>query len=170
MRRHLLNVTVEFRTWLSMSLSLLGALSHRMRPETFDTGISDGMADSVLSATRTSLGDTLRSIVYFTPSSFDLLYVRQDLYPSDEAARERKAQLVRLERVGFAERPARTEIAHSGDGPDIGPYNFTVRFHDDGFVVRALEGNSGVLFTTDSMDVSAFRETVSAIRGILRGE
>jgi hypothetical protein len=98
------------------------------------------------------------------------LYVRQDLYRSDEAARERKAQLVRLEQVGFAERPVRTEIAHTDDGPDIGPYNFTVRFHDDGFVVRVLEGDGGVLFTADSMNVNAFRETVSAIRGVLSGE
>lgn len=134
-----------------------------------DRSISDEMAETILSATRTSLGDTLRSIVYFTPSSFDLLYVRQDLYSSDEAAREGKAQLVQLEQVGFAERPARTEIAHSDDGSDIGPYNFTVRFHDHGFVVRVLEGDAGVLFTTDAMDVSSFREAGSAIRGVLTG-
>lgn len=138
-----------------------------MDAEPFETGISDELADSILSATRTSLGDTLRSVVYYTPTSFDLLYVRQDLYPSDETARERKAQLVQLEHVGFAERSARTVIAHREDGPDIGPYNFTVRFHDDGFVVRVLEGDAGVLFTVDSMDVSAFREAVSAIRGVL---
>jgi hypothetical protein len=138
-----------------------------MDAEPFETGISDELADRILSATRTSLGDTLRSVVYFTPTSFDLLYVRRDLYPSDEAARERKAQLVQLERVGFAERSARTEITHREDGLDIGPYNFTVRFHDDGFVVRVLEGDAGVLFTADSMDVSAFREAISALRGVL---
>jgi hypothetical protein len=128
------------------------------------------MADSIISATHTSLGDTLRSVMYFTPSSFDLLYVRQDLYPSDEAARERKAQLVELERVGFAEQPTRTEIVHSGDSPDIGPYNFTVRFHNNGFVVRVLEGDAGVIFTADSMDVRTFRGAVSAIRGVLSDE
>ena len=133
-----------------------------------ETGIDDRRAESILSATRTSIGDSLRSVVYFTPSSFDLLYVRKDLYPSDEAARERKGQLVQLERVGFAERPVRDDAAHSGDGPDIGPYNFTVRFHDEGFVVRVLEGDAGVLFTTDSMNSSAFREAVTAIRGVLK--
>ncbi|WP_340102208.1 DUF7522 family protein [Salinibaculum salinum] len=127
------------------------------------------MAEQIFSTTRTSLGETLRSVVYFTPSSFDLLYVRQDLYPSDEAAQDRKAQLVQLEQVGFAERSARTEIAHSDDGRDIGPYNFTVRFHDLRFVVRVLEGDAGVLFTADSMDVSSFREAVSAIRGVISG-
>lgn len=134
-----------------------------------ETGIDDRRSESILSATRTSLGDSLRSVVYFTPSSFDLLYVRSDLYPSDEEARERKAKLVELEQVGFAERPIRTNLAHSDAGPDIGPYNFTVRFHDDGFVVRVLGGDAGVLFTTDSMDSRAFREAVSAIRGVLEG-
>jgi len=134
-----------------------------------ETGLDDRRAESILSATRTSLGDSLRSVVYFTPSSFDLLYVRSDLYSSHEEARERKAKLVQLERVGFAERPIRTNIAHSDDGPDIGPYNFTVRFHEDGFVVRVLRGDAGVLFTTDSMDARAFREAVSAIRGVLDG-
>lgn len=141
-----------------------------MESITFETGISDEMADSILSATRTSLGDTLRSVVYFTPSSFDLLYVRKDLYPSDEAARERKAQLVQLERVGFAERPIRNSVAHGGEGPDIGPYDFTVRFHEDGFVARVIEGDRGVLLTTDSMDVRAFREAATAIRTLLRGD
>jgi hypothetical protein len=141
-----------------------------MGTEPFDTSINDEMAETILSATRTSLGDSLRSVVYFTPSSFDLLYVRQDLYSSDEAARERKTQLVQLEQVGFAERLARTEIAHSDGALDIGPYNFTVRFHDHGFVVRVLEGDAGVLFTADSMDVSSFREAATAIRGVLSGE
>jgi len=141
-----------------------------MKAEPFDTSVSDEMAETILSATRTSLGDTLRSVVYFTPSSFDLLYVRQDLYSSDETARDRKRQLVQLERVGFAEQSVRTEIAHRDDVPDIGPYSFTLRFHDDGFVVRVIEGDAGVLFTADSMDISSFREAVSAIRGVLSGE
>ena len=132
-----------------------------------ETDIDDRRAESILSATRTSLGDDLRSVVYFTPSTFDLLYVRTDLYPSDEDARERKAHLVQLERVGFAERPIRNSVAHGGEGPDIGPYDFTVRFHEDGFVVRVLADDAGVLFTTDSMDVRAFREAVTAIRGVL---
>jgi hypothetical protein len=128
------------------------------------------MADSLVSATRTSLGDTLRSVVYFTPSAFDVLYVRQDLYASNDAAREGKAQLVDLEQMGFAERPIRTAIAHNGTRSDIGPYNFTVRFHENGFVVRVLQGDAGVLFTADSMDVSAFEEATSAIRGVIPAE
>lgn len=139
-----------------------------MMTEPSETGIDPGMVERIVSATRTSLGDTLRSVVYFTPSTFDVLYVRQDLYESTEAARQAKAQLVDLEQVGFAERALRTTIAHRDVGSDIGPYNFTVRFHENGFVVRVLQDDAGVLFTADSMDVSAFEEAIVAIRSVLR--
>jgi hypothetical protein len=106
-------------------------------------------------------------VVYFTPSAFDVLYARQDLYDSDDAAREPKSQLVEFERTGFGERPLRTAIAHMGGGPDIGPYEFTVRFHQNGFVIRVLQGDAGVLFTADSMDVNAFEDAASAITRLL---
>jgi hypothetical protein len=141
-----------------------------MITKALETGIDSDRADSLVSATRTSLGDSLRSVVYFTPSAFDVLYVRQDLYASDDVAREVKAELVSLEQVGFAERSVRTTLAHRDTGSNIGSYNFTVRFHENGFVVRVLQDDVGVLFTADSMDVSAFEEAISAIRGVLRGE
>jgi len=133
----------------------------------FETSISEELSDRIVSAVRTSLGDSLRSVVYFTPSGFDLLYRRQDLYESEASARTAKSQLVEFERTGFAERPVRTAIARMDGGLDIGPYEFTVRFHEDGFVVRILEGDAGVLFTTDSMDVNAFEDAASVITGLL---
>ena len=138
-----------------------------MPVDTNHTGIEADFEESLVSAARTSLGDTLRSVVYFTPSAFDVLYVRRGLYPSAEAARDAKSQLVALETVGFAEAPARTAIFDGEHESSIGPYEFTVRFHEDGFVVRVLEGNSGVLLTTDSMDVTAFEEAVGAIKKLL---
>jgi hypothetical protein len=133
----------------------------------FDTRLDRETADSLVSAARTSLGDTLRSVVYFTPSAFDVLYTRQDLYEPADSVVAAKSQLVEFERTGFAEGPVRTMIARTRDGPDIGGYEFTVRFHENGFVVRVLQGDSGVLFTADSMDVSAFKEAASAVRGLL---
>jgi hypothetical protein len=141
-----------------------------MNGRQFETGLEEGLAGNLVSATRTSLGDTLRSVVYFTPSAFDVLYVRRDLYRSDEDARRAKAQLVDFERTGFAEGPVRTVLARREDASDIGPYRFTVRFHEDGFVGRLIEGDAGVLVTTDSMDVSAFEEAATAIRGLLAAE
>lgn len=131
------------------------------------TDITPEAADSIVSAVRTSVGDTLRSVVYFTPSAFDVLYVRQDLYESDEAAREAKGQLVELERVGFAERPLRTAIARERERAGIDDYNFTVRFHENGFVVRLIEEDAGILLTADRMDVTAFREAATAARRLL---
>jgi hypothetical protein len=140
-----------------------------MAPKSFKTDITPETADSVVSAVRTSVGDTLRSVVYFTPSAFDVLYVRQDLYESDEAAREAKGRLVELEQVGFAERPVRTAIARERDRAGIGDYGFTVRFHENGFVVRLIEEDAGVLLTADRMDVTAFREATTAARRLLGG-
>jgi hypothetical protein len=131
------------------------------------TGIDEELADGLVSAARTSLGDTLRSVVYFTPSRFDVLYVRQDLYDSPEAAREAKSRLVDFERVGFAEAPVRTAISTDDDASGIGPYAFTVRFHEDGFVVRILGGDAGVVLTTDAMNVTAFEDVAGSIRALV---
>lgn len=133
----------------------------------FETDLGEELADSIVGAARASLGDTLRAVVYFTPSSFDVLYRRQGLYGSSDAAREAKSQLVEFERTGFVERPIRTAIARTEGGPDIGPYEFTVRFHEDGFVIRIIKGDAGVIFTADSMDVNAFEDAASVVSGLL---
>jgi hypothetical protein len=132
-----------------------------------ETDIDDEQADRLVSAARTSLGDTLRSVVYFTPSAFDVLYVRSDIYDSEDDARTAKGRLVEMEMVGFAERPLRDAIGETALSA-IGPYEFTVRFHDDGFVARVIEGNSGVLMTTDSMEVNAFEEAATSVRALLQ--
>jgi hypothetical protein len=134
----------------------------------FETKLDRETADGLVSATRTGLGDTLRSVVYFTPSAFDVLYTRRDLYDSADRLTEAKSRLVEFERTGFAEGPVRTAIGHE-TGSGIGAYELTVRFHDDGFVARVIQGDAGVLVTTDDMDVTAFEEAATAIRGLLRG-
>ncbi|MBX0285536.1 DUF7522 family protein [Haloarcula salinisoli] len=133
----------------------------------FQTDIETTFADSVVSAARTSLGDTLRSVVYFTPGAMDVLYVRQDLYESRQRAVEAKARLVEFERVGFAEAPVRTALSPPTAEDGIGAYDFTVRVHGEGFVVRVLADDDGVLLTTDDMDVEAFEEAAVAIRRFL---
>jgi hypothetical protein len=133
----------------------------------YRTGVDPTTAERLASAARTGLGDTLRSVVYFTPSAFDVLYVRRDLYESPEAARPAKSRLVEAERSGFAELPLRTRHGRNNERSSIGDYRFTVRFHDEGFVVRILEGDAGVVLTTDSMDVRAFTESTTAMQRVL---
>lgn len=138
-----------------------------MNRVSFETGLDGALADSIVSAARTGLGDTLRSVVYFTPSAFDVLYARRDLYDSTDGVTEAKSQLVEFERTGFAEGPVRTMIASREDGSDIGRYEFTVRFHGNGFVVRIIEGDAGVLFTADDMAVRSFEDAAGTIRKLL---
>lgn len=133
----------------------------------YNTDVTDDLADSLVSTIRTGLGDTLRSVVYFTPSEFDVLYVRQDLYDSPTDSRDVKSQLVDFELVGFAEAPVRSSLSIADDEKGIGQYEFTVRFHEDGFVVRKLVGNVGVLLTADSMNVAAFEEAAHAVERLL---
>jgi hypothetical protein len=141
-----------------------------MDETTFETDLRPDLADGIVSAARTSLGDTLRSVVYFTPSAFDVLYVRRDLYDSTQDAREAKGELVELERVGFAETSVRTASARMAPASNIGRYEFTVRFHEDGFVIRVFGGDAGVVLTTDDMDVSAFEDAAGAIKRLLESE
>jgi hypothetical protein len=139
----------------------------------FETNIDGRLAERIVSAARTGLGDELRSVIYFTPSAFDLLYLRSDLYGTPEAARRAKSELVDIERVGFAEVPVRSALVSERRGRDrtrqstIGPYEFTVRFHADGFVARILNDDSGVLLTTDALDVDEFRTAAGSITSLL---
>lgn len=134
----------------------------------YKTEIDAQFAESVVSTARTSIGDTLRSVIYFTPEEMDLLYVRSDLYDSKQRALEAKSRLVEFERVGFDEAGVRTALAVPSDPESIGPYDFTVRFHDDGYVVRVLTDDTGVILTSDEIDVEAFDDAAVAITRLLR--
>jgi hypothetical protein len=125
--------------------------------------------DSLVSACRTSIGDTLRSVVYFTPEEFEVLYLRADLGDGLVAARHAKRELVENERLGFDSRETYRNLAEQpGMKPSLGEYQFTVRAFTDGYVVRVLEGERGVLVTTDAMDIDAFEEFAVAARATLR--
>jgi hypothetical protein len=43
----------------------------------------------------------------------------------------------------------------------------SIRVHDDGDVLRVLDGDRGVFATTDSVDVDGFEETAVTIRTLL---
>lgn len=135
----------------------------------FRTGIDTTFADSVISAARTSIGETLRSVIYFTPEEMDLLYVRKDLYESRQGAMEVKSRLVEFERAGFDEAPIRSVLSVPSDPRSIGAYNFSVRIHDDGFVLRILGSDGGVLLTTDDMEVETFEDAEVAISRLFDG-
>lgn len=130
------------------------------------TGVATELSDGLVSTARTGIGDTLRSVVYFTPETFEVLYVRKDLYDDEATLRAAKGRLVDIERTGFVDGPAYTELS-SEDAPRYGEYEFTIRVFDEGFVSRVIVGEHGVLLTTDEMAVSEFEEVAVTLRKLL---
>jgi hypothetical protein len=135
------------------------------------TETSSAYADALVSLSRTALGDTLRSVVRFTPEDFEVLYLRSDLGVEPSAAREAKHALVENERLGFSTRETyRTLTDEPGVEPSLGEYLFTLRTFTDGYVARVNDGEEGVLVTTDAMDIDAFEEFAVAARRALAGK
>lgn len=132
------------------------------------TDLPSELVDGTVSICRTGIGDSLRSIIHFTPDEFELLYVRQDLYTDEERARERKVEFVENERTGFDSRETYDNLSvEPGSEPDIGEYEFTVRVFSEGFISRVLVGEQGIILTTDSIDMRDFETVAVALRVLL---
>ena len=124
--------------------------------------------DSLVSLSRTALGDTLRSVVYFTPEEFEVLYLRSDLGLDPVRARSAKLDLVENERLGFSIQETYRDLTEApGVEPSLGEYQFTLRAFTEGYVARVIVDDQGVLVTTDSMDIDAFEEFAVAARRAL---
>lgn len=131
------------------------------------TSASD-LYESLVSACRAGIGDDLRSVVYFTRETFDVLYVRSDLAEDDDRARAVRAVFVETERSGFDVEPLYSDRSVDGGAePALGEYQFTVRVFADGFVTRVIVGDHGVLTTTDGIDADAFHEIAVTLRKLL---
>lgn len=118
-------------------------------------GISASQRDELVSAARTTVGDELRSVTYFTEEAVDQLYLRDDL--------EQSADLVGFadtERLGF-----RSQTDY--DLSELGRYRFTIRVFDQGYLTRVIVGGHGVWVTTDEMSIDRFEELASALAGVL---
>lgn len=123
----------------------------------------------LLSICRTAVGDALRSVIHFTETASELLYLRKDLYGDDRRrALEVKASLVERERVGFTPYERyEPHAAGAGSDPSLGDYEFTVRVFTDGFVCRVIVGDHGLLLTAEELDVDRVEEVAVALRGLV---
>lgn len=113
--------------------------------------ISDEQRQQLVDAARTTVGDELRSLAYFTEDDVEQLYLRNDL--------ERDADLVGFaenERLGF-----RSQSTYRAT--QLGAYEFTIRVFEDGYLTRVIVGDRGVWVTTDAMAVDRFEELASAL-------
>jgi len=116
---------------------------------------SDDLAEQLVSSCRTSVGDELRSVTYFTEDEEEQLYLRDDL--------EAGADLVGFadnERLGF-----RTQAVYQDT--ELGEYLFNIRTFERGYLTRVIVGDHGAFVTTDEMEMDLFKELASAVRTVL---
>ena len=121
------------------------------------TLIAPDAADEIVTTARTAIGDSLRSITYFTRDDFEQLYLRADL--------ERDADL-----SGFIGNEWRgfkiTQDAYRGS--ELGDYEYTIRAFENGYLVRVTTDRDGVFVTTDGLTMQDFETVAVALDEMLR--
>ncbi|WP_439027370.1 DUF7522 family protein [Haloarchaeobius sp. DT45] len=126
------------------------------------------LEEELVSACRTGLGDSLRSVIVFTPDDWDVVYIRKDLREAEEDLREVKAEIVENERMGFTSQETYGTLAARDDvGSSLGQYRLTIRVFDRGYLSRVIVGGRGVIATTDEMDIDAFEDVATTVRKLL---
>lgn len=118
--------------------------------------IPDELADELVSVCRTTIGDELRSITYFTPDSYDHVYLRQDLERGGT-----KEAFVETERTGF-------EFRRTFEWSELGGYEYTIHVLENGYLVRVISGDQGAYVTTDALTMNRFDELAEAVDKVLR--
>ncbi len=109
------------------------------------------------SVCRTAIGDSVRSITYFTGDAVDQVYLRDDLdHDADVGA------FAENERLGFVSQ-------QTYDDTELGRYRFTIRVFEWGYLVRTIVDDHGVFVTTDPLPMAEFKEVESAVHSVLKG-
>jgi hypothetical protein len=120
------------------------------------TLLDDSVAEQVVTAARTAIGDSLRSVTYFSRDDYEQLYLRGDL--------ERDADLGTF--VGHEWREwETTQSAYAGS--ELGAHEYTIRVFENGFLVRIAVDRGGVFVTTDGLTLKDFEELAGALREVL---
>jgi len=119
--------------------------------------VSEELADRLVSACRTTVGDSLRSITYFTPTAFTQVYLRSDLEADADVS-----GFVELESDGFRARTAYR-------GSELGDYDYTIRAFENGYLTRVTGDDAGVFVTTDGLTLRRSEEVVSTLKAVLAG-
>lgn len=118
--------------------------------------LADEAADSLTALCRTAIGDSLRSITYFTRNDFEQLYLRDDL--------EQDADLMGF--IGNEWQDFKTTQS-AYEGTELGDYEFTIRVFENGYLVRVTTDTEGVFATADSLTLQAYEDAATAIAEVL---
>ena len=112
--------------------------------------------EQLVSTCRTSVGDSLRSITYFTRTEFEQIYLREDL--------ARDADLSTF--IGHEWRAYQTTHDVYGES-ELGGHEYTIRSFENGFLLRVTAENEGVLLTTDGLTIQQFDKVATAVKRTL---
>lgn len=119
--------------------------------------LDDETADHIVRTCRTAIGDSLRSITYFTRDDFEQLYLRADLTQDADLT-----SFIGNEWRGFRI----TKDAYRGS--ELGDYEYTIRTFEHGYLVRVTTDREGVFVTTDGLSMQDFEALATAVREVLR--
>ncbi len=119
--------------------------------------LSDETAEELLAVCRTTLGDDLRSLTYFTEEEYDHIYLRTNL----ERGGDPEGFVVN-ERRGF-------DSQRSYEWSELGEYKYTVRVFEVGYLVRVITDDHGVYATVDGLSPERLDEVVESIEDVLEG-
>ena len=118
--------------------------------------LSSEQSAELIETAKENIGDALRSVIYFTRSDFDQLYLRDNL--------ERDADVSSF--VGHEWRSYR-ETPRAYQSSELGEYDFTARGFDNGYLLRVATDRKGVLITTDSLSLKDYENLAESLHAIL---
>jgi hypothetical protein len=119
--------------------------------------LDDQTEDQLMRSCRTTVGDSLRSVTYFTRDDYVQVYLRGDLEQDADLS-----SFIGHEWYDFSN----TQTAYTYQGSELGEYEYTIRAFENGYLVRADVDGGGVLVTTDGITMQGYEELVAAIRGV----
>jgi hypothetical protein len=123
-----------------------------------DDLVTSELANQLESACRTAVGDSLRSVTYFTPDAYQQVYLRSDLEADADLA-----GFVEHESVGFRARTAYR-------GSELGNYQYTVRAFENGYVTRVTTDSAGVFVTTDGLTLRRSEDVAATLKELLASD
>ncbi|MFP8888678.1 hypothetical protein ACLI4U_02775 [Natrialbaceae archaeon A-CW2] len=118
--------------------------------------LSNEDSDRLEAACSETVGQALRSIVYFTEDDFEQVHLSD--YLSAEAD---IAAFVDNEREGF-------HRVSTHEGSELGRYEYTIRRFERGYLVRVISDSKGVFVTTNQLPTEEFDELASAVERVMK--
>lgn len=117
--------------------------------------VEEDFAEQLERTCRTAVGDSLRSITYFTREGHVQVYLRSDLEADADLA-------------GFVEQAVDGFHARTAyRGSELGDYRYTVRAFENGYLTRVTAEDHGVFITTDAMTLRSAEGVAEALVGVL---